>query len=320
MPLPSSQEGSTEIKLNLDALGTIASADAGSFTVEAAAIPMRDLQGMQAAQVKGYETVVSIDVFVGDAKVDVPLTVSLPYSLKGSENPAAVRVWYMADNGNLTDLNGTFDRTTGMITFTINHQSYFVVGYDPVALWVNVFTDVPEDAWYYDAVAFANYHGLFSGYGDGRFGPQDSMTRAMFATVLYNLDSSPAPSGYAIFTDVPASAWYHNPVQWAAESGIVNGVGGGRFDPDRAISRQEMAVMLSNYANFKGYAIPIYRAMPNFTDQDSIASWALAATRALAEAGVINGSGNHFNPQDDATRAEVAQMLKNFLRFVVEGN
>ena len=78
--------------------------------------------------------------------------------------------------------------------------------------------------------------------------------------------------------------------------------------------------MLSNYANFKGYAIPVHRAMPIFIDQDSIASWALEATSAFAEAGVINGSDNRFNPQDYATRAEVAQMFRNFMRLVVASN
>ena len=128
------------------------------------------------------------------------------------------------------------------------------------------------------------------------------MTRAMFVQALWNMEEQPPPPAGGTPFDA---------------KGAVGGVEEAPFDPDRAISRQEMAVMLSNYANFKGYAIPVHRAMPNFTDQDSIASWALAASSALAEAGVINGSNNRFNPQDNATRAEVAQMFKNFLRLVV---
>ena len=211
-----------------------------------------------------------------------------------------------------------------------------MVGYDPVTLLVNAYTDVAASSWYYEAVAFGSYHGLYGGYGNGIFAPQDSMTRAMFVQVLANLNEQIENGEWRIenedeghdgnsqftmhnaqFIDVPEGAWYYDAVTWAAESGIVSGVGDGRFGPDRAISRQEIAVMLSNYANFKGYAIPVYREMPNFTDQDSIASWALAASSALAEAGVINGSNNHFYPQENATRAEVAQMFKNFLRFVV---
>ena len=101
---------------------------------------------------------------------------------------------------------------------------------------------------------------------------------------------------------------------------MVSGVGGGRFAPDRPITRQEMAVMLSNYTAFKGIDIPAHRAMPVFADHGQISEWALTASIALAKAGVINGSSNRFNPQGNATRAEVAQMFTNFMRFVVEGN
>ena len=82
----------------------------------------------------------------------------------------------------------------------------------------------------------------------------------------------------------------------------------------------EMAVMLFNYANFKGYDIPVNRAMPSFADQADISEWALAAVGALAQAGVLSGSDNRFSPLDNATRAEAAQIFRNFLRFVVEGS
>jgi hypothetical protein len=285
------------------------------ITVVFEAVNMSDLQGMQAAQVKGYETVVSIDVFVGDTKVDVPLTVSLPYTLKANENPVAVKVWYMDSNGDLTDLKGVYDSATGMITFSIPHQSYFVVGYDPVALWNNIFRDVPANAWYYDAVAFANSYGLFNGNA-GNFMPNDSMTRAMFVTALWNLEGKPSPKEAGRFTDVAHNAWYHNAVQWAAENDVVGGVGGGNYAPDRAITRQEMAVMLMNYANYKGYDIPEYRSL-EFVDSGQVASWAEAAVKLLSEAGVISGSNNAFMPHKDTARAEVAALLKNFLRFVV---
>jgi hypothetical protein len=99
---------------------------------------------------------------------------------------------------------------------------------------------------------------------------------------------------------------------------MVSGVGGGLFAPERAISRQEMAVMLMNYANFKGFEMPKNREALNFADADSFASWARNAILEMTEAGVINGSNGMFMPHRDATRAEVAQMFRNFLRFVVE--
>ena len=107
---------------------------------------------------------------------------------------------------------------------------------------------------------------------------------------------------------------------WAAQSGIVSGVGEGLFSPITSITSQEMAVMLANYTNLKGIEIPAYREMPSFRDYASIADCAYYAARALAQAGVINGSYDEFAPLRTASRAEVATMFKNYLRFVVEGN
>jgi hypothetical protein len=204
-----------------------------------------------------------------------------------------------------------------MITFTISHQSYFVVGYEPVALWVNIFNDVTANAWYYNAVAFANFHGLFGGYGNGIFAPRDSMTRAMFTMVLYQLEDNPTIRGASRFTDVAPDAWYYNAVQWAAENGVVHGVGNNRFEPNRPISRQEMALMLDNYVRFKDYDMPAHRPLPGFTDYNQIELWAENAARRLSEAGVISGDNGAFKPKDTATRAEVSQLFKNFMRFVL---
>jgi hypothetical protein len=259
-----------------------------------------------------------VDVFVGKDKVDVPVTISLPYTLKPGQDPKAVCVWHLDDKANLTKLNGVYDKDSGMITFTVNHQSYFVAGYDPVMLWINIFNDVNANAWYYDAVAFANYYGLFSGYGDGVFAPQDSMTRAMFAAVLHKMEGSLATGAASDFGDVAPGSWYHDAIIWAAENGIVSGVGDNRYAPDRPIIRQEMAAMLLNYATFKGYEIPVNCPMPDYTDYNRIDLWAETAARKLSEAGVLNGDGSEFMPKKTATRAEVAQMFKNFSRFIVE--
>ena len=307
----------------LAALAQAAEADAPErgngavpITIEVVVIPHSALHGMQAAQVKGYDTIVSLNVFVGDTKVNVPLTVSLPYELKPGEDPAAVRVWYMDENGNLTDLRGVYDEKTGMITFDIAHQSYYVVGYDPVALWVNVFGDLSPNALHYEAIAFMNQKGLMVGYGDGRIGAEDSISRAQFATLIWNLEGNPAPQGSASFADVPEGAWYYGAVIWAAENSVVVGIGGGLFDPGAPITREQAALMLYNYAvNFKEYDMPENRPMPDFSDYDRIDAWAETAAKALAEAGVIPAD-DEFRPKDEATRGEAADMFRNFARFI----
>ncbi len=289
------------------------------ITVEASRVPMQDLQGMQAAQVKGFETVINVDIFVGDEKTDVPVIISLPYKLKQNEDPKAVGIWYLADDGALTKLKAVYDEETGMITCEITHQSYYVAGYDPVALWINMFDDVNDSLWYYEAVAYVNYYGIFTGYGDGTFGPTDTMTRAMFVTALWKMENGPQPltaaGGSTIFPDVLPGMWYYDAIMWAAENGIINNEGGG-FTPETAIIRQEMAAIMLNYAVYKGYEIPSNREMPAYTDYQAIDMWAENAARKLSEAGVMAGENNMFQPNKNATRAEVAQLFKNFLRLI----
>jgi hypothetical protein len=289
---------------------------AASIKVDASVVTLKSLTGMQAAQVKGYETVVNIDVYVDGVKVNVPMTVSIPYTLKPFEDPNGVCVLRLKDDGTLERIPAVYDPDTGMITFTINTQSLFVVGYDPVALWVNIFSDLSEDDPFYYAIAFVNHYGIIKGYGDGRVGPTDTLSRAQLVTVLWNLEGKPKPSGFGGFRDVAAGSWYHDAVQWAYEAGVVAGVGDNRFAPGLTISRQEIAVVLMNYAKFKGYIIPEYREMPLFADAGQIAGWAKDAAKAMCEAGVM-GYDNELNPKDGSTRADVAGIIMNFMRFVV---
>jgi hypothetical protein len=132
----------------------------------------------------------------------------------------------------------------------------------------------------------------------------------MFVQVLWNIEGNPSPNGVT-----SAEPWYHNAILWAVENSISDGT-----DPSREITRQEMAVMLMNYANYKGYDIPIHRAAINFSDMTQIASWASSAVQSISAAGVLSGYNNAFNPLETATRAEVAQMFRNFMRFVVNDN
>ena len=119
------------------------------------------------------------------------------------------------------------------------------------------------------------------------------------------------------FGDVAVDSWYHDAVQWAAENSIVYGIGNSLFAPEKAISRQEMAVMLYRYAEAKGYEIPKNRDMPDFADLEQIDIWAETAAQKLSEAVILSGDGVNFKPKDTATRAEVAQMFKNFMQIIL---
>lgn len=179
------------------------------------------------------------------------------------------------------------------------------------------FTDVKAGDWYYDAVKFVFDNNFMDGVGDGKFNPDGTLTRAMIAQVLYNLEGE--TSSYpTVFDDVAKSAWYADAVNWAAASGIVEGKGNNKFDPNAAITRQEMAAILYRYSELKGYDVSDVDSLAAFTDADKVASWAKEPMGWAVENYVINGKGNgKLDPTGTATRAEVAQILMNLCNNVL---
>ena len=172
------------------------------------------------------------------------------------------------------------------------------------------FADVSPTSWEADAVAFASAHELFSGTSETAFSPNESMSRGMLATVLYRLEGCPDQEGAATYGDVSSDAWYADGVAWVTENGIANGYGDGQFGPNDNITREQFAVMLWNYA---GRPAASSRVL-DFTDADQAGSYALEALCWAAENGILNGYGNgQLVPGGTATRAQAAQMLKNFM-------
>lgn len=178
------------------------------------------------------------------------------------------------------------------------------------------YSDVAGPSWYEDAVAFTSARGLFSGVGGGRFAPEQTMTRSMLASVLYRMDGAPAVSADGAFSDVPAGRWDSAAVQWAAQSGIVSGTGEGKFSPEAPMTREALVTMLYRYANQAGLTTD-HRSALNFTDADSVSSWAEEAVNWACEAGILQGSDNQLRPGATATRAEVASILMRFTDLVV---
>lgn len=171
------------------------------------------------------------------------------------------------------------------------------------------YSDVPAGGWAADAVAFVSAHELFSGTGGGQFSPDLPMSRGMLAVVLYNLEGSPEQAFTGVFADVSMGAWYAGGVAWAAENGIVKGYGGGLFGPDDSITREQLAVMLWRYAGS-----PAADGELDFKDADTVSGYALEAVRWAVDNGILNGCGDGLlAPRGTATRAQAAQMLKNYM-------
>lgn len=172
------------------------------------------------------------------------------------------------------------------------------------------FEDVPETDWAADAVAFTSARELFNGTSDTTFSPNEPMSRGMLAAVLYNLEGRPDQTEAGPFSDVSSDAWYADGVAWAAQNGIVNGDGSGEFNPDADISREQFAVMLWKYAGSPDASGEDL----DFTDAGEANDYAAEALRWAVSNGIMSGYGDgKLDPQGTATRAQAAQMLKNFL-------
>ena len=180
----------------------------------------------------------------------------------------------------------------------------------PLHLTVFAFDDVAETDWFYNAVYHCYGKGYFKGVSETLFAPRSTMTRAMFATVLYRIAGEPEVTGSSPFGDVPDGKWYTNPIIWASGEGIILGYGNGIFGREDPVTREQMVTLFWRYQNRPAAAEPDLSA---FTDADMISGWAKEAFEWAVSVGVINGKGNGIlDPKGTATRAEVAQIVMNF--------
>ena len=176
-----------------------------------------------------------------------------------------------------------------------------------------VFTDLISTQWYYTGVRWAVDRGLMAGISGTVFSCNTSMTRAMMATVLYRYEGEPDTDYVLAFLDVPSGQWYSLPISWAADKGIVNGIGGGKFGLNNQITREQIATMLYRYAGeYRGLDVSARGDLTAFPDADDVSAYAREALSWAVGAGIIGGSDGWLLPQDNATRAQVALMLQRF--------
>lgn len=177
------------------------------------------------------------------------------------------------------------------------------------------FSDVDANAWYAEAVMYCREHDLMAGIGSGQFAPENDLTRAQLATVLYRIEGAPAVTGTDAFTDTPDGAWYSDAVLWASQQELVSGYGGGLFGPDDPVSREQMTTILWRYAGS-----PSVSETASFTDRSSAAAYAAAAVNWAGVNGIVRPvSGDLFAPKENATRAQVADALMNYDRSTQSG-
>lgn len=169
------------------------------------------------------------------------------------------------------------------------------------------FNDVDLNEWFHSYIDSAVRMGLMNGNGDGTFGPNDSMTRAMLVQVLYNQAGRPAVTTESKFPDVTRADWFHNAVVWASEKGYVLGYDNGCFGPEDKISRQDLVTIM--FRHYGGY-YPTENVKLDFIDVDEIADYALDPVKfATAISLVMGDPDGRFRPSDSCTRAEAAKIL-----------
>ncbi|MGN0968588.1 MAG: S-layer homology domain-containing protein [Oscillospiraceae bacterium] len=176
------------------------------------------------------------------------------------------------------------------------------------------FTDLTPDDWYCNDVRFVYENKLFQGMTATTFSPKAKMNRAMLATVLYRLAGAGGGVPSAGFTDVAPGDWYADAVNWAANMGIVTGMGDGTFAPNANVTREQMAAMLYRYArDYLGMQITPSGDLSAFPDRAKVSSWAEDALSWAVGQGIMNGYDNGtLSPGGTASRAEVAAMLRRF--------
>ena len=216
----------------------------------------------------------------------------------------------LTDNG---DGTYTFTMPSGdvAITATFAEDPNWEDPEDPATDVSEIFTDVPANHWAQAAIQYVYDNGLMTGVSNSEFAPEATTTRAMIVSMLARLENvtSAADAGFA---DVAASDWYATAVNWAAANGIVSGISDDTFAPNDPITREQLAAMLMNYAQWKGQDTSARADLSDYTDQPS--TWATEAVQWAVAEGLLNGvTDDQLQPQGQATRAQVAAIMQRFL-------
>ncbi len=241
------------------------------------------------------------------------VSVAIPYILKANEKAENVIALYIDDDNKIHQVEGAvYDAKAQVLRFETDHFSLYAVGYQAEEV---TFSDV-ENHWAKEAITFVATRGLMNGTGENAFSPDMSLSRGMFVTILGRMAGADV-TGYekSSFTDVGSQMYYAPYVEWAAEKGIANGLGNQLFAPDANLTREQLTVMLNNYAKVMGISLPEQNAPVTFADEVQISDWAKTSVQAMQVAGIIGGKAeNRFDPSGLATRAEACTMLMRFVK------
>lgn len=206
--------------------------------------------------------------------------------------------------------NGSYQFTQPRGTVTIN-VTFAKKPVEPLP-----FVDVAAEDWYGDAVAAVYAQGLMMGTAEDTFAPELAATRGMVVSILHRLAGSPTVSA-EVFEDVTADDWYGQAVAWAASEGIASGTSAETFSPNAAVTREQLAALLCNFAAQQGMDTTARSDLSNFDDAAAVSDWAQDAVSWAHAEGLLAGtSATMLAPQGEATRAQLAAMLVRFSDYL----
>ncbi len=245
-------------------------------------------------------------------KVTIDVTPDEAYKLDDLSVTAGGKDVALTDNGDGT-YTFTMPSADVKITATFAEDPDWTEPEEPATDVSDLFLDIAPNAWYKDAVQYAYDNGLMTGVSATEFDPEATTTRAMIVSMLARLEGVESAES-AGFTDVAANDWYATAVNWAAASGITSGTGDGNFSPNTAITREQLAAILMNYAQYKGQDTSARATLDTYNDATAISSWANDVMSWAVAEGLISGvTADTLQPQGAATRAQVAAILQRFL-------
>lgn len=306
------------VSFDAAALSTINSASTGDVSVTAAKVAASTLPAV-AQTLVGDRPVYNFSVTSGGKTISSfggTVTVSIPYTPASGEDTDNLVVYYISDSGSVERIeNARYDAAAGAMVFTTTHFNSYAVGYVESEEEQPLFSDVQPGAWYYDAVNFLKEKGITTGTSATTYSPDATLTRGQFITLLLRAYDIAADENLTDNFSDAGETYYTGYLAAAKRLGISSGVGDNKFAPEQAISRQQMFTLLYN-------ALKVLDQLPegdsgktlsDFSDNESIASYAQEAVAYLVETGVVGGNNGALLPEATTTRAQMAQVLYSLM-------
>lgn len=251
-----------------------------------------------------------------DGEFGFALTLTAPL---GKENAGYwANLYHYDEAGETLDFETSAEiASDGSANLRMTHASQYAIVIDDKSHDLP-FTDLGENQWYEAAVAYAYRHDIMEGTSDTTFVPGKSLTRAEAVQIFYNLEGQPTVTGESTFTDA-SGHWAIDAITWAQETGVVNGYENNTFRPNQAVTREELAQMLYNYAEYKQYDLTASGDLAAFPDGSKVSDWAKKAMTWANGNELINGHDDGtLEPGGDSTRAQAASILMKFNVNLVE--